>query len=178
MSPLYPFTSNPSYDFVTTLRLVVLNVVVADKRHPDQRSGSQAEGEELRETESHGLEDEKLTGKVAKGNNVGPVSKSVDRTNVKVVSGVASNNAGDKSPSAEESTSEGSKLVGGLGVVLSRNQLVGLVFGFEGLGLGGKLGVADESTVVDSSGKVQGGVRLQRVADGDNGELYGQHLTL
>jgi hypothetical protein len=110
---------------------------------------------------------------MSKGNNVGPVRKSVNRTDVQVVSGVASDDAGNEGPSAEQSAREGSQLVGSLGVVLilSGNQLVGLIFGFEVIGLARELCVANEAAVVDSSGKVQGGVRLQRVTNRDDGEL-------
>lgn len=89
-----------------------------------------------------------------KGNDVGPVSQSVDRTNVQVVGGVAPNDASDKRPGTEQSARKGSQLVGGLGVVLSGDQLVGLIFRLEVVGSSRKLRVANEATVVDSSGKV------------------------
>jgi hypothetical protein len=134
--------------------LVVLDIVVTDKRHPNQRDGSQGEREVLRETKSHGLEDEELTGKMSQGDNVCPVSNGVNRTNVEVISCVASNNASNKCPGAEKSSGKGSKLIGSLGVVLSRNQLVDLILWLELVGLGRELGVANEFAVVDSSGKV------------------------
>lgn len=134
--------------------LVVLDIVVTDKRHPDKRDGSQSEREVLRETKSHGLENEKLTGKMSQRDNVSPVSNGVNRTNVEVISCVASNNASDERPGAEKSSGKGSKLIGSLGVVLSRNQLVDLILGLELIGLGGELGVTDEFAVVDSSGEV------------------------
>lgn len=90
---------------------------------------------------------------------------------MEVVSSVASNNAGDECPGAKQSAREGSQLVGSLGVILSRNQLVRLILGFEVVGLAGELWVANKTAVVDSSGKVQRGVRLQRIANGDDGKL-------
>lgn len=134
--------------------LVILDIVVTDKRHPDKRDRSQSEREVLRETKSHGLEDEELTGKMSKGDNVSPVSNGVNRTNVEVISCVASNNASDKSPGTEKSSSKGSKLIGSLGVVLSGNKLVDLILWLELVCLGRELGVADEFAVVDSSGEV------------------------
>jgi hypothetical protein len=157
--------------YCDTGQLVVLDVVVADQRHPDQGSGSQGEWEVLGQTKCHGLEDKKLTGKMAKGNDVGPISQSVDRTNVEVVGGVASNDTGDECPSTEQSARERSQLVGGLGIILSRDQFVRLILGFEVVGLGRELGVANETAVVDSPGKVQSGVRLQRITNRDDGKL-------
>lgn len=134
--------------------LVVLDIVVTDKRHPDKRDGSQSEREVLRETKSHGLENEELTGKMSQGDNVSPVSNGVNGTNVEVISCVASNNASNERPGTEKSSGKGSKLIGSLGVVLSRNQLVDLVLWLKLVGLGRELGVADEFAVVDSSGEV------------------------
>jgi hypothetical protein len=131
-----------------------LDIVITDERHPDQKDGGQSEREILRQTESHGLEDEKLAGEVPQSDNVGPVSDGINRTNVEVESRVASNDAGDDRPGTEKSARERSQLVGGLGVVVSRNQLVCLILGLEVGGLRSELGVADETPVVDSSGKV------------------------
>jgi hypothetical protein len=136
------------------LFLVVLDIVVADERHPDQEDGSQSEREVLRQTESHSLEDKKLAGEVSQSDNVGPVGDGINRTNVEVESRVASNDAGDDCPCTKKSACEGSQLVGGLGVVVSRDQLVRLILRLEVGGLRRKLGVADEAPVVDSSGKV------------------------
>lgn len=128
--------------------------MITDERHPDQKNGSQSEREILRQTESHGLEDEKLAGEVPKSDNVSPVSDGINRTNVEVESRIASNDAGDDRPGTEKSAREGSQLVGGLGVVVSRDQLVCLILGLEVGGFGSELGIADETPVVDSSGKV------------------------
>lgn len=73
---------------------------------------------------------------------------------MEVESRIASNDAGDDRPGTEKSAREGSQLVGGLGIVVSRDQLVCLILGLEVGGLGRELGIADEAPVVDSSGKV------------------------
>lgn len=145
--------------------------MVSHVRHPNQGSSRQREREHLGKAKSHGLEDKHFAYEVTQGNNIGPHRNGIDGANVQVVGSVASNNRRNDSPGAKESTGKGSDLVGRLGVVLRRDQLVDTVL-WVVIGRGGReLRVANEATVVDAPAEVQRHIRLKRVADGDEGEL-------
>jgi hypothetical protein len=92
---------------------------------------------------------------------------------VQVIGGVEADDAGDERPGAEETTSEGRQLVGGLGIrgVCGRDELIGGVFGVVGRRGGRQLRVADEAAVVDATREMEGCVGLDAVADRDGREL-------
>ena len=97
----------------------------------------------------------------------------VHGADVQVVGGVASDDAGDQGPGAEEASGQRGQLVGGLGIglVLGGDELVGRVVRVVGGRLGREAGVADEAAVVDAAGEVEGRVGLHAVANGDGREL-------
>ncbi len=143
--------------------LVELDIVVADRGHPDQGRGGQAKGKELGHAKRHALEDEELAGKVAERDDVGPDGNVVDGANVQVVGGVAADDAGDERPGAKEASGERRQLVGRVGIlrVARRHELVGAVLGVAAVGSRlGELRVGHEAAVVDAPRKVQRQVRL------------------
>lgn len=142
--------------------LLKLDIVLTNHGHPDESHSSKSKREELGYAEAHALEDEKLAGKVAKRDNIGPNGHVVDRAKVEVIGGVAANDAGDDCPCAKEAARKGRHLIDGLGVLLvgSGNQLVGAVFGVVVCRSGREPRVGQEATIVDSSREVQGRVRL------------------
>lgn len=88
-----------------------------------------------------------------------------------MVRSIAPHNAGDQGPGAEETAGKGRELVRRLGVRLSWDELVDRILRVKGRGRRGKLGVADETAVVDAAGEVEGRVGLDAVADGNDGQL-------
>lgn len=154
--------------------LLKLDVVLANHGHPDKSHGGQSEWEELGDTKAHALEDKEFAGKVAERDNVGPDGHVVDGAEVEVIGGVAADNAGDDGPCAKEAAGKGRHLVDGLGVLLvgGGNQLIGAVFRVMISRGGRETGVRQEAAIVDSSREVEGRVGLDRVADGDDGELW------
>lgn len=149
-----------------------LDVVLSDHRHPDKGAARQHKGEDLGQTQFHALKDKQLAGKVSERHDVGPDSYVVDGAEMQIVGGVATDDAGDEGPGAEQAAGEGGHLVRGVGGVGGReDELVDRVFGVK-VGRGGRqLGVADEAAVVKAAGEVQRRVSLEGVAYGDDGEL-------
>lgn len=128
------------------------NVKVAHQWHPNQGSGGQGEGEVLRQTERHALEDEQLAGKVAQRNNVGPDGQVVHVGVVQMIRGIQTDDAREERPGAEAARSERCRLIhnvrraGGSGDVL-----VYRVLRVELVGLGSELRVANVFTVVEAA---------------------------
>lgn len=108
--------------------------------------------------------------------DVRPDGNVVDGANVQVVGGVAAHDAGDERPGAKEPASERRQLVGRLGIarVARGHELVDAVLGVAAVRrrLAAERRVGHEAAVVDAPRKVQRQVRLQGVADGDDGELW------
>lgn len=138
------------YRIINLLR--ASNVEVAHQWHPNQGSGGQGEGEVLRQTKRHALEDEQLAGKVTQRNNVGPDGQVVHVGVVQVVRGIQTDDAREERPGAEATRSERCRLIhdvrraGGGG-----DELVDRVLRVELFGLGSEFRVTNVFTVVEAA---------------------------
>ncbi len=152
-----------------------LHVVVILQQHPDGTAVSRHKREHLRPAEPDRFEDKRLGRKVHGGNDMGPDGELVQGRVLELVARVEANDAGHEGVGAKHAGRQRRHLVLGLLGVLARRRGrlddVGAVLGVVALGGRPERVVRDEAAVVDAARVVQGGVVLEGVAHGHDGDL-------
>ena len=147
------------------------------QHHPQRTAIRRQEGEDLRSAEAQRLVDEELAREVRSGNDVGPDAQLVQRLVLEVVARVEADDAGHEGVCAEHAGRQRRDLVLSSNLLLlrlgGRNGLqhIDAVFRAELALCGRESGVGHEAAVVETSRVVEGGVVLEGVAHGHDGNL-------